>query len=127
MSTIAAGTATKVRLRIKRQDGQDQTSYYEEFEIPYQDKMNVISALMEVRKNPVTTDGKSVHPPAWEAACLEEVCGSCTMRINGMVRQSCTALIEQVGELVGDTYYVTLEPMAKFPVMRDLIVDRGRM
>ncbi len=127
MSTIAAGAAAKVRLRIKRQAGQDQTAYYEEFEVPYRDKMNVITALMEVQKNPKNTDGKDVRPPAWEAACLEEVCGSCTMRINGMVRQSCTALIEQVGELDGDTYHVLLEPMAKFPVMRDLIVDRSKM
>ena len=127
MRTTTAGTAAKLRLRIKRQDGRDQPTYYEEFEIPYREKMNVISALMEVRKNPVRTDGKAVQPPAWEAACLEEVCGSCTMRINGMVRQSCTALIELVGELVADTYYVTLEPMSKFPVMRDLIVDRSGM
>lgn len=127
MSTATAGTAAKVRLRIKRQDGLGQAAYFEEFEIAYQDKMNVISALMEVRKNPVTTEGKNVQPPAWEAACLEEVCGSCTMRVNGTVRQSCTALIEAVGDLVADTYYLTLEPMAKFPVMRDLIVDRGRM
>jgi succinate dehydrogenase / fumarate reductase iron-sulfur subunit len=127
MSTTTAGIAAKLRLRIKRQDGEGQTSYYEEFEIPYREKMNVISALMEVRKNPVRTDGKTVQPPAWEAACLEEVCGSCTMRVNGMVRQSCTALIEQIGHLVEDTYHVTLEPMSKFPVTRDLIVDRGEM
>src|SRR5580693_2824536 len=127
MSTPTAGTAAKLRLRIKRQDGKDQAAYYDEFEIIYREKMNVISALMEVQKNPVRTDGKTVQPPAWEAACLEEVCGSCTMRINGMVRQSCTALIELVGELEGDTYHVTLEPMSKFPVMRDLIVDRSGM
>jgi len=66
-------------------------------------------------------------PPLGKLRALEEVCGSCTMRINGMVRQSCTALIESVGELDADTYYVTLEPMSKFPVMRDLIVDRGGM
>jgi succinate dehydrogenase / fumarate reductase iron-sulfur subunit len=127
MSTQTAGTAGKLRLRIKRQDGLEQPTYYEEFEIPYREKMNVISALMEVRKNPVTIAGETVQPPAWEAACLEEVCGSCTMLINGMVRQSCTALIEAVGDLVEDTYHVLLEPMSKFPVTRDLIVDRSGM
>src|SRR5579862_8758836 len=127
MSTATAGTAAKLRLRIRRQDGLEQPTYHQEFEIPYRDKMNVISALMELRKNPVTCEGQTVHPPAWEAACLEEVCGSCTMLINGMVRQSCTALIEAVGELIDDTYHVTLEPMSKFPVTRDLIVDRGGM
>lgn len=89
--------------------------------------MNVISMLMELRKNPVTTSGQQVKPPSWDAACLEEVCGSCTMIINGVVRQACTALLENVGELKGDTYHVELKPMSKFPVVRDLIVNRAKM
>jgi succinate dehydrogenase / fumarate reductase iron-sulfur subunit len=127
MSTASAPMATKVRVRIQRQDGEGLDSYFQDFEIPYQDKMNVISALIEIRKNPVTIDGRSVSPPTWEAACLEEVCGSCTMLVNGMVRQSCTALIESVGILENDGYNIELRPMTKFPVVRDLIVDRGRM
>ncbi|MCC7229970.1 MAG: succinate dehydrogenase iron-sulfur subunit [Fimbriimonadaceae bacterium] len=123
----ATATPSKIRLKILRQKGAGADSYWESYEIPYQDKINVISALMEVRKNPSTADGKVVEPPAWEAACLEEVCGSCTMNINGGVRQACTALIEDVGEIVGDTYMVTLEPMKKFPLVRDLIVDRSQM
>ncbi len=86
--------------------------------------MNVISSLMSVQKSPVTTDGKSVAPVVWESGCLEEVCGACTMIVNGKVRQSCTALIDQIapnGEVV------TLEPMTKFPLVRDLIVDRSTM
>ena len=31
---------------------------------------------------------------AWDCSCLEEVCGACTMVINGRVRQACSALIE---------------------------------
>jgi len=118
---------TKVRLKVKRQRSAETPAYWETFEVPYKDKMNVISALMEVRKNPINEAGKLVDPPAWEAACLEEVCGSCTMVVNGGVRQSCTALLEEVATQVGDTYEFTLEPMTKFPVVRDLIVDRSRM
>jgi succinate dehydrogenase / fumarate reductase, iron-sulfur subunit len=118
---------TKIRLRIERQAGRDSESYWEEFEIPYREKLNVISALMEIQKTPVTVDGKTVQPPVWEAACLEEVCGSCTMNINNAVRQACSALIDSVGDVQGDTVHVTLQPMKKFPVQRDLIVDRSRM
>ena len=116
-----------VRLKILRQPSKDTESYWNEFEIPYREKMNVISALQEIQRNPETRDGKNVRPPAWEAACLEEVCGSCTMNINGAIRQACTALIEEVAEERLDTYHVTLEPMKKFPLIRDLIVDRSRM
>jgi succinate dehydrogenase / fumarate reductase iron-sulfur subunit len=116
----------KVKLKNKRQDGPDQpsTKRWEEFELDWHPQMNVISALMEIQKFPKTADGKNVPPVVWESVCLEEVCGSCTMVINGRVRQSCTALIDQIAPN-GET--ITLEPMTKFPLVRDLVVDRSRM
>ena len=115
-----------VKLRVLRQDGPEQadSKRWEEFAVPYQPHMNVISALMEVQKAPQTTSGKTVAPVVWECACLEEVCGSCTMVINGKVRQSCSALVDQIAPN-GET--ITLEPMSKFPLIRDLMVDRQRM
>ncbi|MES1147233.1 MAG: succinate dehydrogenase iron-sulfur subunit [bacterium] len=118
---------TTVRLKVRRQAEKGAPTRWDVFEVPYQQDMNVISTLMEVRKNPVVSSGESVEPPAWEAACLEEVCGTCTMNINGRVRQACTALIDEVGIQNGDVLEVTLEPMKKFPLVRDLIVDRSVM
>jgi succinate dehydrogenase / fumarate reductase iron-sulfur subunit len=46
------------------------------------------------------------------------------MVINGRVRQSCSALIANIVQPDGT---ITLEPMSKFPVVRDLCVDRQRM
>jgi succinate dehydrogenase / fumarate reductase iron-sulfur subunit len=86
--------------------------------------MNVISALMEIQKNPVTSRGQKVAPVVWECACLEEVCGACTMIVNGRVRQSCSALVDS---LAPNGEVIKLEPMSKFPVVRDLVVDRSRM
>jgi len=115
-----------VKLKVRRQDGPDRpdTRRWEEFAVPYQPHMNVISALMEIQKAPKTSDGREVAPVVWESVCLEEVCGSCTMVINGKVRQSCSTLIDQIAPR-GET--ITLEPMSKFPVIRDLMVDRQRM
>ncbi len=114
----------KVNLKIKRQDGPDASSYWQQFEVPWQPHMNVISALMEIQKNPVTTDGTRVTPVVWDCSCLEEVCGACTMVINGRVRQSCSAMIDTLSP---DGQTITLTPMTKFPVIRDLAVDRSRM
>jgi succinate dehydrogenase / fumarate reductase iron-sulfur subunit len=116
-----------VRLKIRRQARSDAPSHWDYFEVPFREKMNVISALMDIQKNPVDAEGRPVEPPAWEAACLEEVCGSCTMNINGGIRQACTALVEDISELKGEQYEITLEPMKKFPLVRDLIVDRSQM
>lgn len=116
-----------VRLTVQTQKPGDPSPKLEVFEIPFQEKMNVISALREVQRNPVNAEGQTVVPPAWEAACLEEVCGSCTMIINGRVRQACTALIESVAEVRGTRADVEIRPMTKFPLVRDLIVDRSAM
>ncbi|TLS39195.1 succinate dehydrogenase iron-sulfur subunit [Pseudalkalibacillus caeni] len=111
----------KVKFVITRQDNPDSGSYTEEFELTYRPNMNVISALMEIRRNPVNTKGEKTTPVIWEMNCLEEVCGACSMVINGKPRQACTALVDQLEQPV------RLEPMKTFPVIRDLSVDRSRM
>lgn len=95
--------------------------YWQEFQIAHQPMMNVISALMQIATSPATVDGTPTTPVAYDAACLEEVCGSCTMRINGRVRQACSALVDDLAQPI------VLEPMSKFPVIRDLVVDRSEM
>ena len=113
---------TTIELRVRRQDSPTAPARYEEFALPWQANMNVISCLMEVRKNPVTKQGVKTTPVAWDSSCLEEVCGACTMLVNGKPRQSCTALVDNLPE--GP---ITLEPLTKFPVVRDLSVDRTPM
>ncbi|MCA0986267.1 succinate dehydrogenase iron-sulfur subunit [Guptibacillus algicola] len=110
-----------ITLKIKRQDGPESSPYEETFTIPYRQNMNVISALMEIRRNPVNAKGEKTTPVVWEMGCLEEVCGACSMVINGKPRQSCTALVDRLEQPI------RLEPMTTFPVVRDLAVDRSRM
>ena len=110
-----------IRLKVKRQDTPDSKPYWEEFEIPYRPQHNVISLLMTLRENPVNTKGERVAPVAYESGCMEEVCGACTMLINGIPRQSCSTLVDELEQPI------VLEPLSKFPLVRDLIVDRQRM
>lgn len=100
--------------------------YFEEFELPRSPDMNVIAALMEIQKNPINKKGEKTTPVVWEQGCLEEVCGSCSMLINGSPRQSCTALIEPYIKATNSTT-ITLAPFTKFPLIRDLYVDRTKM
>jgi len=113
-----------VTIRIRRQDGPSAEPRWEEFAVPHRSNMNIISCLQWIAAHPVTTDGRATTAPVWDAGCLEEVCGACTMVINGKVRQSCSALVDKVGE-PGEA--ITLEPMTKFPIVRDLWVDRSRL
>src|SRR5262250_1917771 len=108
-----------VILKIKRQLTPAAPATWEEFEIQYRPNMNVTSALMEIAANPVTRDGKKTTPVTYDSNCLEEVCGSCAMLINGRAAMACTALVHQLEKPI------RLEPLLRFPVIRDLSVDRS--
>lgn len=111
-------------LRILR--GHPGKQYWEEFELELKPHANIISSLMDIQRNPVNLEGVQVAPVAYESGCLEEVCGSCSMLINGKPRQACTALIDQI-LCEQDTNVITVAPFTKFPLVRDLIVDRTSM
>ncbi len=115
----------KFKVAIKRQDDPNGASRWERFEIENEKGMNITTALQRIAASPVTIDGKQSTPVAYDACCLEEVCGACSMLVNGSVRQACTALANTLLENKPDE--ITLEPMSKFPVVRDLVVDRSKM
>ena len=122
----AAQTADTARgetilLRVKRQDTPDSAPYWDEFRVASRPFMNVVAALMEIQKNPVNAAGRRVAPVVWDCNCLEEVCGACAMLVNGRARQACSALVKDLA------VPITLEPLSKFPVVRDLMVDRAVM
>src|SRR5258706_6996364 len=119
-----AAAARDITIRIKRQATPQQAPYWEEFSVPVRPNMNVISVLQYIAAHPTTTDGTATTTPVWDSGCLEEVCGACTMLINGKTRQACSALVRRISP---DLSPITLEPMTKFPVVRDLFVDRSRL
>ncbi len=114
-----ATPAKTVILKIKRQPAPGAKPYWEEFELPHKPGMNITSSLMDIALNPVTRQGKATEPLTYDSNCLEEVCGSCAMLINGRARMACSALVDQLEQPI------KLEPLSKFPVVRDLAVDRS--
>jgi succinate dehydrogenase / fumarate reductase, iron-sulfur subunit len=108
-----------IHLKIKRQATPDSKSFWEEFSLPWKAGMNITSCFMEIAANPVTKDGKATTPVSYDSSCLEEICGSCAMLINGKARMACSALVDQLDQPI------RIEPFSKFPVIRDLQVDRS--
>src|SRR5580698_5375755 len=111
----------QVILRIKRRQSPKETARWEEFALPWRPSMNVIICLRDIAERPVTHDGKTTTPVTYDSNCLEEVCGSCAMLINGKARMACSALVDQLDQPI------RIEPLTKFPVVRDLSVDRQFM
>ena len=110
-----------VHLKIKRQDSLQDSPRWEEFKVAYRPGANIISVLMEIQRRPINAKGQKTTAVIWDCNCLEEVCGACTMKINGKAMQACSALIDQLKQPI------VLEPLTKFPLVRDLIVDRTIM
>lgn len=110
-----------IEVQIKRQEREDAPTRWETFQIRWRPNLNVIACLQDIQAHPTTSEGKATTPVAWDCACLEEVCGACSMLINGRPRQACTALVDKLEKPI------RLEPFTKFPLVRDLMVDRSRM
>ena len=108
-----------IKVSIKRQATPDAKATTETFEIPYRPNMNITSLLGEIALNPRTVNGTDTTPITYDSNCLEEICGSCAMLINGKAMMACSALVDKL------TQPITLAPLSKFPVVRDLAVDRS--
>jgi succinate dehydrogenase / fumarate reductase iron-sulfur subunit len=56
-----------VLIRIRRQDGPDKPSRWEQFAVPQRPNMNVISCLQYIAAHPTTTAGLATTPPVWDS------------------------------------------------------------
>ena len=72
---------------------------------------------------------KNEEPIAYECDCLEGICGTCSLMINGVAHgpQGGTTTCQLHMRAFQDGDHITIEPFrAKaFPVIRDLVVDRS--
>ena len=116
---------TRSRSAFSARPRPGEPSHWERHRVTYEPNLNVISVLQKIAAQATTADGQATTPVAWDCNCLEEVCGACTMLVNGKTRQACSALVDRL--LEDDPDGIELRPMSKFPVLRDLCVDRRRM
>ena len=110
------------KIRIRRQESQKSDSYWQEFEFDGSKNSSVANVLKELNSRTPLKDnsGNIVTPISWECGCMVRKCGACAMLINERPRLACSTFLHT---LKGST--ITLEPLSKFPLVRDLIVDRS--
>ncbi len=68
----------------------------------------------------INTEKLIDDPVQWERSCKQKKCGACAMLINGRPRLACDARLDEFPR--GG---IKLEPLKKFPCVRDLMVDRS--
>jgi succinate dehydrogenase / fumarate reductase, iron-sulfur subunit len=92
---------------------------WENYDVELPDHMSVLDGVLQAR---ATQDGSI----GIRCSCQAAICGSCAVRINGRTRLACNTKIGLAAEEadnrtgVGD---IVVEPMANYPVIKDLIVD----
>ena len=112
------------KIKIRRQESQKSDSYWQEFEFDGSKNSSVATVLKELNSRTPLKDnsGTIVTPISWECSCMVRKCGACAMLINER---------PEAGMLYISTYvkrfYNHLEPLSKFPLVRDLIVDRSNL
>ncbi len=85
--------------------------FTQSYTIPYKEDMVVLDALNYIKNH---VDGTLTH--RW--SCRMGVCGSCGMMVNGDAKLTCATFLRD--------YYpgeVQVDPLAHFPVIRDLVID----
>lgn len=109
-------------VRIKRRQNSESAPYWQSFN--YEGPKHVtVSALLDFLNytdDLYDTEGNPAPKIRWECSCVQAVCGGCAMVINGYPALACNTFIDEVG-----AEEIILEPLSKFPVVSDLIVDRS--
>jgi succinate dehydrogenase / fumarate reductase iron-sulfur subunit len=109
-------------VRIKRQKEPKAAPYWQNFSYNGPEHVTVSAVLdaLNYTDDLFDTEGRPAERIRWECSCMQAVCGGCAMIINGVPALACATFADEVKgkELV-------LEPLSKFPVVADLIVDRS--
>ena len=115
----------EVRLDILRRANADDQPHWQSFDVSYDDEnLTVALALTQLNERDDLRDaaGNPAEPIRWQCSCLQKKCGSCAMVIEGLPRLACDT---KLSDFRSGT--IRLEPLRKFPVVADLIVDRSAM
>lgn len=111
------------QIRVLRRTSANQEPFWQTFLFETDDEeATVATALRELNERETLrdVDGNVADVIRWENSCLQKKCGACAMVINGVPRLACAT---RLAELKRET--VSLEPLRKFPVVADLLVDRS--
>ena len=88
----------------------DEVPKTQEYEIPIQSDWKVLDAINFIKDE--------IDPTiSYRWSCRMAVCGSCGMMVNGEPKLTCKTALSDYG------HTVTIEPLANFPVIRDLVVE----
>jgi succinate dehydrogenase / fumarate reductase iron-sulfur subunit len=119
----------KLVLRVWRQKARDAVGAFARYEVPDASPDMSFLELLDVINERLIKSG--AEPIAFDHDCREGICGSCGMMINGVAHgpMRATAACQLHLRHFRDGEEIVVEPWraAAFPVIKDLVVDRGAL
>ncbi len=114
----------KIRIIIQRQKDPKTEPYLQTFLYEGNGAMTIADFLAELnaREPLLTADGTPAERISFQSSCHEKKCGACAMLVNGTPRLACAVFLSGAVRKDGK---ISLAPLSKFPVIRDLITDRS--
>src|SRR5574344_2002633 len=90
---------------------EDAEPWWQSFRIPFTHEMSLLEALNYIKDE--------LEPTlSFRWSCRMAICGSCGMMVNGIPKLGCKTFLRD------DTSgRMKIEPLANFPIERDLVVD----
>jgi len=117
----------KLTLHVWRQPSAGARGAFERHEMPDVSEHMSFLEMLDVLNDRLTLEGRP--PVAFDSDCREGICGTCGFMINGIAhgKRSLTTVCQLHMREFEDGEELWLEPWRStaFPVVRDLVVDRG--
>ena len=111
-----------MRVKVLRQQSPGSTPYWETFEYDGPGDNSVAGVLdyLNYHDDIVDIEGRRTTRIGWECSCMQGICGSCAMVINGTPSLACETFIRDLKKKE-----LEIRPLRKFMVIHDLLVDRS--
>lgn len=119
----------RLTLNVWRQPSQKAKGFFVTYEAPNVSEEMSFLEMLDVVNEELTNKGEM--PIAFDHDCREGICGMCGLMINGIAhgpsRGTATCQLHMRSFKDGDTIWIEPWRSAGFPVLRDLVVNRGAL
>ncbi len=116
-----------LKLKVWRQKNSSSKGNFETFEVQNISSEMSFLEMFDVLNERLISEGKD--PVAFDHDCREGICGSCSMYVNGRPHgpweKNTVCQLHMRAFKDGDTIVVEPWRSTAFPVLKDLVVDRG--
>ena len=111
-----------MKVKILRQKSPAAEPSWESFDYEGDKDVSIAGMLDQINYSDdiINDKGERTERIAWDCSCLQGVCGACAMVINEVPALACETFLRDLSD-----DEVVIRPLRKFPVVKDLIVDRS--